>query len=297
VWVYDTDAQGAPLGQPVQDLVFNFAKPVKHFVVDPDGKFAYVILSWAGAGGNSDDVIVLFTIDSSTGQLTNTQKAAAVYSNLYTELTSFNFGVYGNRMFVGSYDSGPFTCDPGYDYYNVNQQTGNLGKLTNLMSVSTDCGGSSAAAVSDKLVAAENTCCGIGSGVLQISSTSNLGEPLITCRAENAEFCGDDASGMSFDPASQNLIFADQDNGQTYIGHLNVAEGSIVQSPSIVSGMPSTYFSPDGLVLYALYPSAHSLTKTNIVINAFRPSTGGIIASTNLPVKGEAAVTAATLHQ
>jgi hypothetical protein len=61
--------------------------------------------------------------------------------------------------------------------------------------------------------------------------------------------------------------------------------------------MPSTYFSPDGLVLYALYPSAHSLTKTNIVINAFRPSTGGIIASTNLPVTGEAAVTAATLHQ
>jgi 6-phosphogluconolactonase (cycloisomerase 2 family) len=295
VWVYATDAQGAPLGQPVQNLVFNFAKPVTDFVVDPDGKFAYAVVRWYGE--NSDDVIALFTIDSTNGQLTNTQKAVAVYSNLYTQLTSFNFGMYGNRMLVGAFDSGPFTCDPGYDYYDVNQQTGNLGKLTNLMSVSSDCGGSSAAAASDKLVAAENTCCGFGSGYLQISSTSNPGLFLISCQAKDVGFCGDDANDMSFDPASLNLLFADQDAGQTYIGHLNVVEGSIVQSPSILSGSPSTYFSPDGLVLYALYPSVHKLTKTNIVINAFRPGTGHIIASTSLPVKGEAAVAAATVKE
>ena len=37
VWLYPTDADGAPLGTPAQHVRFSFPHPVNTFLIDPDG--------------------------------------------------------------------------------------------------------------------------------------------------------------------------------------------------------------------------------------------------------------------
>src|SRR5947209_16658034 len=61
VWVYIANARGVP-GTLLQHLIFGFAHPVFTFLVDPDGKFAYAIMTWF-AGSQYRTSIVLFTID------------------------------------------------------------------------------------------------------------------------------------------------------------------------------------------------------------------------------------------
>jgi hypothetical protein len=295
VWVYPTNAQGAPASTYSQHLAFNFAYPVSTFLVDPDHKFAYAAVTWLDQEDNSDAAIGLFTIDQSNGTLTVTQKVAASYSSYYYPLTSFSFGQEGNRMLVGILDDGPFTCNPGFDYYNVNQTTGALGKVTPLIEVNTDCGGTSSVAVTDRLIGIENACCGAGSGTLQIFKESNPNEPVITCQSSNIPFCGDDAFGLSFDPLSDNIIFPDEDANQIDVGHVDLGTSEIVASSSTLQGMPSVYFSPDDKLLYALFPSTRTVTQTNILINSFHVSTGKITDNTSVPVQGTVTVAATTL--
>jgi hypothetical protein len=282
VWLYRTNAKGAPAAQPAQHLTFDFGLPVYSFVVDPHGKFAYAAILYTDAHGNSDAAITLFTIDPSTGALTDTKEVVATYSNFYTYLTSFSFGLQGSPLFARYFDNGPYTCIPGYDYYRVSQSTGALGPLTNLAEVSADCGGTAGITVNDQLIGAESACCGTGSGYIQITQISTSQQ--IFCQASNLTFCGDDAGDLAFDPASQNIVFPDTDADTTYIGHIDFAGSQLVQSPSTLPGTPNIYFSPDSRVLFALY------AKT-IEINAFQSTTGEILAATSLPVQGVPPVT------
>ena len=295
VWVYATNGQGEPSSTFSQHLTFNIAYPVNTFLVDPDGKFAYAAVTWMDQEDNSDAAISLFTIDQSNGTLTDTRKVVASYSSYYFPLTSFSFGLAGNRMFVGILDDGPHTCNPGFDYYNVNQKTGALGKVTPLIEVNTDCGGTSSVAVTDRLIGVENDCCGAGSGTLQIFKETDPNQAVITCQSANIPFCGDDAFGLSFDPPSDNIVFPDEDANQTDIGHINLGASEIVASPSTLQGMPSVYFSPDDKLLYALYPSIRTLTQTNVLINSFHVGTGKITDSTSVPLQGAVTVAATTL--
>lgn len=278
VWLYRTNAKGAPEAQPAQHLTFDFAYPVYSFVVNPGGKFAYAAILWTDSQGNSDAAITLFTIDPSTGQLTDTGKMVATYSNAYTYLQSFSFGIEGTPLFARYLDGGPYTCIPGFDTYSVNQSTGDLGPLTNLFSISPDCGGSAAIIVNDQLSGEVAACCGTGSGYVEITQMSTGKQ--VNCQASNLTFCGDESGDIAFDPASENFVFADTDAKTTYIGHLDFADSQLIQSPSTIPGAPfNIYFSPDSRVLFAVYGE-------KIRINAFQSSTGEILASTSLTITG-----------
>jgi hypothetical protein len=53
----------------------------------------------------------------------NLEEAVAQYGpNPYVGLTGFSFGLNGNKLFASDYDNGPYTCEPGYDYYPVDQE-------------------------------------------------------------------------------------------------------------------------------------------------------------------------------
>jgi len=277
VWLYHTNAKGAPEAQFAQHLTFDLAYPVYSFVVDPAGKFAYAAIYWTDSQGNSDDSITLFTIDPSTGDLTNTGKVVATYSNYYTSLQSFGFGIRGTPLFARSFDNAPYTCNPGYDTYQVDQSTGDLGALTTLIEVNADCGGGAGVTVNDQLTAVVGACCGAGSGFLGITKTATGQQ--INCQASNLTFCGDESSYIALDPASRNVVFGDLDAKKTYVGRLDFAGSQLIQSSSTLPGAPYTYFSPDSKVLFALYPQ-------KIQINAFQSSTGEILASTSIAIKG-----------
>ena len=288
VWVYPTGSNGAPAARPIQQLNFNFAYPVFSFVVDPDGKYAYAATAWHDSQGNSDDAINLFTIDQTTGELTNTQKVVGTYSNYYTYLINFSFGVTGQRLFAQNFDDGPYTCMPGYDYYRVDQTNGDLGPLTNLIQENADCGGTATAAVSDTLTAGQSTCCSSGSGNLQIFN-AYTGQQIIFCQASNLAFCGDDVGDLVFDPTSKNIVYPDTDVKTTYMGHLDLKNSTLIQGPSTIPGTPYIHFSPDSRLLYAQYPS-------RIAAYGFDSSTGALLVHKGFQVTGKATIATATFY-
>jgi hypothetical protein len=288
VWTYLTDGKGVPQAEAEQHLKFTFPHPVTTFVADPDGKFAYAgVIWWDSQAQTNNASVYLFTIDQSTGELTNLENAVAQYGpNPYIGLTGFKFGLQGDKLLASDYDNAPYTCEPGYDYYPVDQATGQLGSLQNFVSAGS-CSGGTAVAATDRVGGTSSSCCGQGSGgifVLQIPSQKE-----INCSASMLTFCGDQVDGLYFDPASRNLFFGDLNTNETYIARLNFAKSTLVESDSVIPGGPNLFFSPDSLLVYAHYDH-------DIEIYAFRSSTGTLTANYPLAVQGNANVATATLQ-
>jgi hypothetical protein len=290
VWVYVTESNGVPAGAASQHLAFNFPHPVSSFLVDPDGKNAYAAMAWTGEGNNLFAEIVLFTINASNGALTNTGKVVARYGpNQYTGLTGFLFSESAGRLYVSYADNGPYTYIIGYDFYPLNQSTGQLGVLQKLFNAQAyECGSSCAIAISDAFSAEDGVCCGPGSGAIFIASTTNSSQQ-ITCQPANYAFCGDDVARLNFDPSSRNLFFGDATVNETLIGQIDAQTSELIQSSSSIPGTPPLYFSPDARLIYAVNPNS-------IGLYSFQASTGTITSSSSVADSGNVSVATATLH-
>ena len=289
VWLYVTNARGVPQSQPAQHVSFNFGHPVTTFLADPDGKFAYACMTWLDYKNyNNYAEVVLFIIDQTTGKLINTGKKVATYGpNSYTGLINFLFGLSGRRLYASYFDNGPYTCIPGYDYYAVNQQTGQLGKLQPLLTAYASCSGPTEIAVTDQLTSYSTSCCGAGSGYLDVTRTAD--QQTINCTPQEQTFCGDEVGRLYLDPASQNVFFGDFNTGLTVVGHLDFATSQVIATGSTIAGNPPLFFSPDSRLVYAS-------NIGNIGIYALQPSTGTIGANTTLPDSGNVSIATATLH-
>jgi hypothetical protein len=287
VWLYPTNANGVPTSTPSQHLTFSFVHPVYSFLVDPNGKFAYAAMVWTDSQANNDASIVLFTIDQSTGKLTNTNQVVASYSHAYIGFIKFLFGTQGGKLFAEYLDDGPHTTIFGYDYYPVNQTTGQLGKLQSMFYAQTgECQTSCKVAVTGALSAQDGVCCGPGSGNLGVTRTST--GQTIGCQS-SMTFCQDDVANLDIDPANANVFFGDATINLTYIGNLNFSTSQISASPSTIPGTPPVYFSPDSRLVYAV-------NSNDIGIYAFHTSTGILGAGTTLPDSGAVNIATATLH-
>lgn len=289
VWLYPTNSQGVPQSHPTQHLSFNFPHPVTTFLADPDGKFAYAGMIWVSQNPyNNYAAVALFTIDPSTGKLTNTGTTVATYGpDPYTGLTGFLFGLSGKRLYASYFDNGPFTCIPGYDYYTVNQQTGHLGPLTGLLSAYDSCSGPTLIALTDQLTSYSTSWGGPGTGYLAVYRTGT--QQSINCTPQNLTFCGDEVGRLNLDPASQNVFFGDLDTGLTDVGHIDFTSSQIIATGSTIAGTPPLYFSPDSRMVYASNAS-------DIGIYALQSSSGTLGANTTLPDAGNVGIATTTLH-
>jgi hypothetical protein len=285
VWVYPTNGNGVPSRQPTQDLKFGFPYPVYSFVVDPDGKFAYSAYNWTDDQNNVNTSIVLFTIDQSTGELTNTGKVAGTWGpNQYIVMDHFLFGIYGHRLYAHWIDNGPYTYGIGYYYYPVDETTGDLGAAQTLYSAETlECGSSCAVAVSDPTSSYAESCCGAGSGGIEIGRNPN--GQTFGCDTEFA-FCSDNFAGLYLDPFGRNAFVADATATQTYVAHLDFSASQLVPT-STIPGIATLDFSPDSRLVYAI-------DSNTIAIYAFQSSTGNITASSTLSDSGKVSLATAT---
>jgi hypothetical protein len=287
VRLYPTCANGVPTSTPSQHLTFSFAHPVNSFLVNPDGKFAYAAITW-GTYPNNYASIVLFTIDQSTGMLTNTNQVVASYSHPYIGFTTFLFGSQGGKLFARWLDDGPHTGAIGFDYYPVNQTTGQLGKLQSLFYAQTfECSTSCDVTVTSALSAADGVCCGPGSGFLTIAR--NPAGPSFGCQSSDQTFCGDDVGGLAIDPANANLFFGDATVNETVIGNIDFTTSKLTPSGATIPGTPPIYFSPDSRLVYAV-------NSNDIGIYALHASTGALTATTTLSDSGAVNIATATLH-
>jgi len=293
VSLYRTHADGAPLGTPSQHVTFSFPHPVNTFLIDPDGKFAYVALGWPHYEGGANSIIV-FTIDQSTGELTNTSQVVASYANVYTFFVNFSFGQKGSALFGQYWDTGPGTFIKGYDYYPVNQTTGGLGKLQGMFNAqSFGCGTTCAVAVTDLLSAEDGLCCGPPSGVIVVTLTASNGATQASCPAPGAAdsgFCTDDVASLAIDPANANVFFGDKTASETYVLNVDFPAEELIPSSSTIPGTPPIYFSPDSRLVYAV-------NSGDIGIYALQTATGTLTASTILPDSGEVSIATVSLDK
>jgi hypothetical protein len=286
VSLYRTHVDGAPLGTPAQQVTFSFPHPVNTFLIDPDGKFAYAALGWTDSQG-SENSIILFTIDQSSGNLTNTNEVVASYTNEYTGFVNFQFVQGGNKLFGRYLDNGPYTSAIGYDYYPVDQTNGKLGKLQTMLYAQTyECGTTCAVAVTDLLSAQDGLCCGPPSGEIVVTLTASNGPKQASCPAPGAAdsgFCTDDVANLAVDPANANVFFGDATASETYVLNVDFSAEQLTPSSSTIPGTPPVYFSPDSRLVYAV-------NQSDIGIYALKTATGALGASTVLPDSGQVSI-------
>ncbi len=287
VWMYKTNSQGVPESSASQHLQFNFAHPVTSFAVDPKGNFAYAGLTWYDAQYNNYAAVMRFTIDQSTGKLINSGKQVASYGpDQYVSLNFFVFGASGGRLYAYFFNGGPYTCIQGYDYYNVNQKTGSLSSLKTLTFGSADCNIDGAIAITDKVTAADSSCCGTGFGVIDVHQTTTGAN--IECKTANLIVCGDNVWKMYIDPSSQNLFFGDADTQLTDVLHFDFTNRKLIDTGSSIPGNPNIFFSPDSLLVYAV-------NSTDIGIYAFQSNSGLLGDSSTVPSGNGISIATATL--
>jgi len=289
VWMYKTNPSGVPRKQPSQHLSFGFAHPVQSFLVDPDGKFAYAAVTWYDPQNYSFNTqMMLFTIDSATGKLTNTGQSAANYGpSEYFPLNAIFFLGSRARLYVEQADDGPHSCGAAYYYYPVNQKTGMLGTLNYLVGWG-DCGVMEVGAVSDRLTVVSDARFGPGSGSVVINNLTS-GQQIL-CGPSMAAFCGDETNGLTFDPVSRNLFFWDYDTNQVNLGHINWPSDQLVATSAFILGQPMLFFSPDSKLVYAI-------GENDVEIYAFASASGTFRASTSFTrTSGAFSVATATLR-
>jgi hypothetical protein len=286
VWTYRTDGHGVPSSLPSQDLKFGFSYPVYWFVADPEGKFAYSAYNWTDNQGNVNTDIVLFTIDHSTGKLTNTGKVVGTYGpNPYIVLDNFVFGIYGHRLYAHWTDDGPHTYGMGYYYYPVDQATGDLGKVQILYYAETlECVSSCAVAISDPTSSYAGVCCGPGSGSIAFGRNPNGKN--FACENEFA-FCNDDVAGLYLDPLGRNVFVGDATEGEVSVAHIDFATSQL-NPTSTIPGTPQIFFSPDSRLVYAL-------NSSDISIYTLQSSTGTLGASSSVPATAHTSIAGTTL--
>ncbi len=287
VWMYHTNTEGVPENEASQHLKFGFPHPVISFVADPKGNFAYAAMTWVGTGYNNYAAVVLFTINQSTGKVTNTGREVATYGpDPYTGFSRFMFGASGTRLYGYYLDGGPYTCIVGYDYFVVDPTSGELGPRTQLFYGQANCNTDGAVAITDEVAAADSSCCGAGSGYLTADQTLTGKE--ISCQATNYTFCGDEVYFMYIDPASENLFFGDADASLTYVAHFDFANLQLIETGSTIPGIPPVFFSPDSRLVYAL-------NVTDIGIYTLQSSTGVLGASSSIAEANKVNIATATL--
>lgn len=135
-----------------------------------------------------------------------------------------------------------------------------------------DCGFPETGTLSDSLTAVARTPFGRGSGTVVINQT--LRGQTITCGPSMLAFCGDNVWNLSFDPASKNIFFGDQDTGEMSVGHIDFGALQLLPTATVIP-TAELFFSPDSRLVYVV--------NGDIGVYAFDADTGDTGASSLLP--------------
>jgi hypothetical protein len=282
--VYSLTASGVPNATPVQIL---FVKPaLSQFNIHPNGTIAYAMFSWQGyIDGNyawaSD--IVLFTINPTTGKLTNTTKVVANFP-LSVKFVTFMDGMdsKGTKLYTGTVDNVDAVGLLKYSYFPINAKTGALGKPVQFWQDSTAWEPQNSA-FTDALIAQMTP---ESASASSISIFPNVVEPahaLITCTSVMVPECGDDFAlfyAPWMHPSGKYLFFADATTNEVPILYINTNLSKLQASGDSIPGNPETVaFSPDGLLVYAVEGS-------EVLVYVFNPHSGLLTAHTTIKAAG-----------
>jgi hypothetical protein len=276
--VYALTSAGVPKAKPVQTLIVKPA--LTQFYIHPNGMYAYAMFSWTeqepdGNTGYASD-IVLFTINPKTGKLTNTTRNIANFPLNEQGSTSIDYmnskgtELYTVDRFVGYCH----TCvGPSYASYAINAKTGLLGPgmvfWSDISSPSTYLG--------DSIFAYNEY-------TLDVYSMGPDPTLLVQCDVTMLMVCADDISPIYIHPSDKFLFLVDQSTNEVPILYISLPLAKLEPSGASIPGSPSTvFFSPDGLLVYAIEGS-------DILVYVFNPHSGLLTARTMINAPGLGAI-------
>jgi DNA-binding beta-propeller fold protein YncE len=305
-WVYATTPQGVPRQNTVQKLAVR--PSLTQFLFHPSGNFAYALYSGLIAGRHCStspgfayyvSEIVLYTINSKTGLLTNTAKRVANFPASCSQTTAYGLNSTGSKLYIQTYNDETDNNDNSFSYYSVNAKTGLLGTAVPYFSFDSGPRAFATTVISDKSLAMWNN----GKDTLSpgIYVYSNAPKLLFFCGASMSQVCSDTLNyptPFQYDPSGKYLFINDSSINSVVIAAVDFKAKRLMETgdsfpsvnPSIVS------FSPDGTLIYAVDNYNSDGTQT-VTIYVFDPSTGRLLTkgkaidfplsvATILPVKG-----------
>jgi hypothetical protein len=274
--VYDTDASGVPQAKPVQRLSAIY---IAGFQADPNGKFDYALRLWQNKNGEYVSDIRLFTVDSSSGKLTESPLVQGRYApNYYYTAGLFGFNGSGSKM----YDTWNVNFDgeaaSTYYYRTVDPNTGALGPDTKFFYWS-DWTSSDQVQLTNNLIIDLSRPDSLQQyqTVKVYRLVNNPTNPLVNCTATMLAAC-QTTGNIAVDPSGQ-YVFLTPSN-VTQVARIDLTNKQIVDTGNSISGTPQIFFSQDGLLVYALTDNYNG--TSTIQVYRFDKQTGALTAGSQI---------------
>jgi hypothetical protein len=279
LWTYKLNAFGVPGAKPIQTL------PVKNalnkFVILPNGKFAYGFYEWSmpdpnnhGTTGYAGDA-VRFTINTTTGMLTNTKKAVVNFpldDFSYPELLGMN--TKGTVMYTVQLPVF-FGIEATYTRSTVNPTTGAVSGTAHFWQDDYP-DGAGVTGIGNLYLAEQWPDPPTRKYAINIYPNAGGPNVLIRCDEFMVAVCGDQDGNMLFDPTGKYLLFDDFTISEVPILYVSVVNGNVVASGASIPGNAySITFSPTGLLLYGL-------ERGEVLVYVFNPHSGLLTAKSTI---------------
>lgn len=286
LWVYTTDASGAPQSPPVQQLN---ASGLLEVLVNPARTYLYAV--YAGKAGTqyTPYTIQRYAIDPATGAISQREPVAkyelssGTGGGEYCGLGVMGFSASGNKMYdevVCSYHGG---ASATYNERDVNLQTGALGADIEVYSWNNDSGGGEFVQFANNLlfdfVIPNNYEQGVN--VVNVYPVQpNVSTPLIQCTTSMLAACG---YGPDIAHPSGKYVFLLDSQSNTEIGKVDTSNQQIVATSSTIP-YEVQQFSPDGTIAFAANDVNGAL---EIEIYGFNVGTGSVTAGGMISVASD----------
>jgi len=271
--VYATDGSGVPQQPAAQTLG---PAAISGFTIDPNGKFAY----WTQYKTNSQYeylyAIRLFTVNSSTGRLTESPAVQVNFApSFYCAPIFDGFRPNGSEIQYHLFCTPPDnSLSATYFQSSVNQQTGQLGAAQQIFAYS-DNGSTSSDEVRLGYRSLNDLNMLDSTISVKVYPPQGGQTPLLDCTSAMLAACGE-ASQFWQDVSGQYLLLA-LSNGFD-IARIDYAASQITDTGYSIPEQP--YFSPDDSILYG---AGYGLT-TYVQVYGFNRSTGAVTTGAQIEV-------------
>ncbi len=257
LWVYATDASGAPQTPAVQKI--NVTGLYGGPIIDPQANFFYMV--HAGRAGRQDTTFTIrrYLVDSNTGKISQPQVEAQYElandpSAQDCGLLLDGFNANGNKLYDQVSCSYPGGDKSLYNQRTINPQTGALGPDVEIYSWNNSSqGGESVQFVNNRMFdfVVPNSY-QLGVNVVNIYQVQpNVTTPLVQCTASMLEACGYFNTPTLVHPSGK-YLFLGISPGTTQIEKVELGAKKIVDTSNYIPyGVEQ--FSPDGTIAYGNY--------------------------------------------
>jgi hypothetical protein len=286
LYVYDTNASGAPGSSPVQILD---AHGLISMLADPKGTFFYVVRAGQTGPQFTPYSLLRYTMNASTGKINqpvveaNYQLDSGTGGSQLCTLGILGMNAAGTELYDEIFCSYHGGDSATYNERTVNTQTGALGPDVQIYSWNNSYSGYENVQFANNLMFDFINPNNYQQNVNLVNVYKiqpNVTTPLISCGASMLAACGDFIWPLAH--PSGKYVFLTDPSVVTDIGRLESTTKSIVQTSSIPYEVQ--HFSPDGSVAYA----ANDVNGALIIqIYGFNISTGAVTAGDAINVPSD----------